>query len=167
MREISAQEAFDNFKPETCVFVISIDENGKPNGMIAGYNVKCSLNPPMFAVGLSEKGNTQKLVRKSGEFVIAVPNKELQKEVEFFGSKKGSEINKFEETGIKIEKAKYVKSPLLKDATINFECKVRQEVKVGDHHMFIGEIVASYINHGKKVLLNMKKIHGKRVFKEF
>ena len=160
-------EGFNNFKPETCVFVISVDENGNPNGMIAGYNVKCSLKPPMFAVGLSEKGNTQRLVRDSGEFVIAVPNAELLKEVEFFGSKKGSEMNKFKETGIKTTKAKFVKSPLLTDATINFECKVRNEVKVADHHMFIGEIVASYINDGKKVLLNMKKVDGKRVFKEF
>jgi len=62
MIQISASEAFNKFKPESCVFVLSIDENNKPSGMIAGWNMKCSSNPPLFAVALSKKGNTQKLI---------------------------------------------------------------------------------------------------------
>ncbi|RLE42730.1 hypothetical protein DRJ48_02865, partial [Candidatus Woesearchaeota archaeon] len=52
-------------------------------------------------------------------------------------------------------------------ATINFECKLFKEVDSGDHIIFIGKIVASYINKDKKVLLNMKKVDGKRIFEEF
>ena len=86
MKEIIPKEAFDAFKPENCVFVISVDNKGKPNGMVAGWNMKCSVDPPLFAVALSKRGNTQKLIRESKEFVIAVPNKKLERAVEFFGS---------------------------------------------------------------------------------
>ncbi|MCX6815511.1 MAG: flavin reductase family protein [Candidatus Aenigmarchaeota archaeon] len=167
MEEVSAEEAFDKFKPESCVFVISIDKHGKPNGMIAGWNMKCSSEPPMFAVALWKKGYTHRLIQQSKEFVIAVPNKELEKEVEFFGSKHGNEVDKFGETKIETAKAKFVKSPLIKNATINFECKLEKEIDSGDHVIFIGRILASYVNKNKKVLLNMRKAANKRIFEEF
>jgi len=167
VKEIPISTAFSKFKPENVVFVISVDKNNKPSGMVAGWNMKCSFDPPLFAVSLQKVGHTHKLIRESKEFVIAVPNKELEKELLFFGTTSGKEVDKFKETGIKTEKAKYIKSPLIKDATINFECKLEREVDSGDHIIFIGRALASYINEGKKVLLNVGTSEGKRVFKEF
>ncbi|MFC1627052.1 flavin reductase family protein [Patescibacteria group bacterium] len=166
MKQVSTKEAFSKFKPESCVFVISVDSSGCPSGMVAGYNMKCSTTPPLFAVSLWKEGYTHKLIQQSKEFVVAVPNKELEKEVNYFGSTHGNEVDKFAETGIETAKAKLVKPPLIKNATINFECKLFKEVDSGDHIMFIGEIVASYINKDKKILLNMEKVDGKRTFKE-
>ena len=168
MEEVSIKDSFEKFKPESCVFVISIDKEGKgkPSGMIAGWNMKCSFDPPLFAVSLQKEGHTHKLIRESKEFVIAIPNKELLKELEFFGSTHGNEVDKFKETKIETEKAKFVKSPLIKRATINFECTLEKEVDSGDHIIFIGKILASYINRDKKVLFNIKKIECKRIFQE-
>ena len=84
----------------------------------------------------------------------------------FFGTTTGKEVDKFKESGIEIEPAKYVKVPLLKEATFNFECKLYKEIEAGDHFVFIGEILASYWNEGKKVMFNMGKKDGKRVFQE-
>jgi len=167
MKKVSAKEAFDKFKPESCVFVISTDKDNKPNGMIAGWNMKCSVHPPLFAVSLSMNGNTHKLIKESKEFVVSVPNKSLEKEVNFFGSTHGNEVDKFKESKIKTIKADIIKAPLIADATINFECVLKKEVKVGDHLIFIGEVVASHINEKKKVLFNIKKIDDKRFFEEF
>lgn len=167
MEKSTIKESFDYYKPESCVFVNSIDKNGKPSGMIAGWNMKCSMEPPLFAVALSKKGHTHKLIRQSKEFVVSVPNKELEKSLLLFGSTHGNEIDKFQETKIETTKAKFVKTPLIKNATINFECELFKEVDSGDHLIFIGKILASYINKDKKVLVNMKKINGKRVFNEF
>lgn len=167
MEEISVDEAFGAYKPENCVFVISIDKNNRPSGMVASWHMKCSREPALLAVCLSKNGYTHKLIQHSKEFVVAVPNKELEQDVLYFGSTHGNKINKFKETGIEIAKAKSVKSPLIKKATINFECALEKEVDAGDHIIFIGKILNIYINRDKKVLLNMKKIDGKRVFEEF
>lgn len=167
MEKVTIKESFEKYKPENCVFVISVDKNGKPSGMIAGWNMKCSMEPPLFAVSLSKKGNTHKLIQQSKEFVIAIPNKELEKSLLLFGSTHGNEIDKFAESKIETAKAEFVKSPLIKNATINFECELFKEVDSGDHIIFIGKIVASYIKKDKKVLLTMQKIDGKRVFQEF
>ena len=165
MEEVSIIKAFSKFKPESCVFVISVDKNSKPNGMVASWYMRCSHNPPLFAISLKKIGNTHKLIRESKEFVIAVPNKGLEKEVVFFGSKSGKNIDKFKETKIKTVKARYIKSPLIKDAIINFECKLRKEIDSGDHIIFIGEILNSYLNKGK-ILFNLGRKEGKRVFGE-
>ena len=160
MKNVTAKEAFDKFKPENCVFVISTDNQGNPNGMVAGWNMKCSVEPPLIAVALSKRGNTQRLIRQSGEFVLAVPNAELVKEVELFGSAHGNEVDKFKESGIKTTRAKLVKPPLIKDATINFECNLFKQVDAGDHILFIGHVLNSYVDKDKGVLFNMRKEKG-------
>lgn len=168
MEKITLQQAFGKFKPESCVFVISVDKNGKPSGMIAGWNMKCSINPPLFAVALSKDGYTHKLIQQSKEFVIAIPNMELEDEVKFFGSTHGNRVDKFGESGIETIKAERVRSPLIKNATLNYECILEKEIEAGDHIIFIGKVVAWHHNPGKKVLFNMKKLpDGKRVFAEF
>jgi flavin reductase (DIM6/NTAB) family NADH-FMN oxidoreductase RutF len=167
MQEVDAVQAFEAFKPESCVFVLSVDGEGRPSGMIAGWNTKCSFDPPLFAVSLSKGGFTHTLIRASEEFVIAVPNKQLQEELKYFGSVHGDKVDKFRETGIETTGARHVKTPLLKEATVNFECRLEKEVDVGDHFMYIGRVVASYVNREKKVLLNMKKVDGERVYEEF
>ncbi len=163
----SAKEAFNRFKPESCVLVISVDASGRPSGMVAGWNMKCSWEPPLFAVALSKSGYTHRLIRESKEFVIAVPNKGLQPVVEFFGSTHGNEVDKFAATGVATTPARHIRSPLITDATINMECVLEQEVDSGDHLIFIGRVVAAYLNEGKKVLLNMGRQNGKRIFEEF
>lgn len=167
MHEVSINKAFEAIKPESCIFVISVDENGRPSGMINAWHMKCSREPALFAVSLLKTGYTHKLIRQSKEFAVAMANKELEKEVLFFGTTHGNEVDKFKETGIETIKAKFIKSPLLKKATVNFECILDREIDVGDHIIFIGKILNSYINPGKKVLMGMRKTNDKRVFQEF
>lgn len=168
MEEVKVVEAFGKLKPLPCVFVVSVDGSGKPSGMVAGWNMRCSADPPLFAVSLSKGGYTHKLVRESREFVVAFPSPELEEEVRFFGSTHGNLVDKFGETKIEIVKSKYVKSPIIAKAAINFECKLVDEVEAGDHIVFIGEILASYIDESRKVLFNLGKDEaGKRVFREY
>jgi flavin reductase (DIM6/NTAB) family NADH-FMN oxidoreductase RutF len=166
MDKVSIPAAYDKFKPESCVFVISVDQEGKPSGMIAGWNMKCSGEPPLFAVSLSKKGYTHRLIRQSREFVISVPNKELEEALVLFGSTHGNEVDKFNESKIETEQAEHIRSPLIKNATVNFECELFKEVDSGDHIIFIGKILASYINRNKKILFNIKKEGNKRIFRE-
>ncbi len=155
MKKTTVTACFDKFKPESCVFVNSIDKNGKATGMIAGWNMKISGNPFLFAVSLAKNSYTLSLILESKEFVIAVPNKELEEAVRLFGSTHGNEIDKFKEAAIQTEKAAFIRTPLIKNASINFECRLYKEVEAGDHHILIGEILASYLHPDKKILLNM------------
>jgi flavin reductase (DIM6/NTAB) family NADH-FMN oxidoreductase RutF len=167
MNEVPVKEAFRLFKPESCVFVISVDKDGDPNGMVAGWNMKCSMDPPLFAVALSKKGNTHTLIEQSKEFVIAVPNKELEKTVHLFGSVHGSDVDKFKTSKVATKKARFVRSPLLAKATINFECMLEKKILSGDHVIFIGKVLAAHVRQKKGILLNMGKKGKDYAFREF
>lgn len=168
MKTVSANKAFDTFKPENVVFVLSYDrKNNRPSGMVAGWSMKCSYKDKLFSVALWKKGYTHKLIRDTKEFVIAVPNKSLEQALNVFGTKHGNKIDKFKVTKVATQKAKYINVPLLSDATINMECKLESELETGDHIIFVGKVLTAYINKGKKVLLNMGKKDGSRVFREF
>lgn len=166
MKEISAKDAFTKLKPEMVVFVISIDEEGKPNGMIVARCLKCSREPPLIAVSIAKTANTYKLIKKSKEFVVATANGELERYIEIFGLQSGKEVDKFAKTKIETEPAKIVRCPLLKKATINFECKFEKEVETGSSFLVIGRVVASHFNEGKKILFNYGKGYGDYIFKE-
>jgi len=167
MDKVSYKVAFSAFKPEQVIFVISVDSRKMPSGMIAGWSMKCSFEPPLYAVALWEKGYTHKLIDQSKEFVVAVPNKDLEKAVRVFGTRHGNKIDKFEETKLKTKKAKFVSVPLILEATINMECKVVDRYITGDHIIYIGEVLASYLDKKKKILVNMRSSKKDRwIFRE-
>jgi len=166
MKQIETEKAFALYKPEVCSFIISVDKTGKPSGMVAGWNMKCSLNPPCFAVSISKSAYTYTLIQESKEFVVAVGNKKMEEAVLFFWENHGNKVDKFRKTGIKTRKSQFIQAPILEDASLNFECKLLKKIDVGDHTIFIGEVLCAYENNGEKVLIDMRRKNGARVFKE-
>lgn len=151
---------------EPTVFVVSGNGVDELNVMAAGWNVKCSYVPPMLAVALSENCYTQELVRKTGEFVIAVPSPELYEQLEYVGSVSGFDTKKFQHTDLKTQPATEIKVPLLVDARVNFECRLETAVRTGDHYLCIGRIVAAYYDKDKEQLYFAgRNPKGERVFK--
>jgi flavin reductase (DIM6/NTAB) family NADH-FMN oxidoreductase RutF len=167
MEEIDPKDAFSKFKPECVVFVLSIDKNIKPSGLIAARLMKVSRTPPLIAVSLGKRSKTRELINKSKEFVIALANKDLLHYIEVFGRKSGYTVDKFQETGIKTSPAKHIKTPLLIEATINFECKLVNSLDAGNSTLFLGEILAAHTNEGKNILFNFGKGYGDYKFEEF
>jgi flavin reductase (DIM6/NTAB) family NADH-FMN oxidoreductase RutF len=167
MKEITPVEGLDRLFPLSCVFVLSVDPTGKPSGMVASWFIQTSHNPPQVALSVGKKRYTCELIQKSREFVIAIPNKEMKKQVSVFGYTSGRLVDKFKQSKIKFTKGKYTKVPLLTEATFNYECKVVSEIETGDHILFIGDVVSAWTNEHKKVLLSMGYVNNERTFQEF
>ena len=49
--------------------------------------------------------------------------------------------NKFEEMKLTPGKAKVVKAPIIEESPVSIECRVREIIPLGSHHMFIAEVV--------------------------
>jgi len=168
MKQTETSKTLKSLKPERVIFVLAYDrKNNRPSGMVCGWSTICSSDPNMMAVCLWKKGYTHTLIQDTKEFVVAIPNKGLEEAIHFFGENHGDKIDKFALSKVKTCAAKFVNVPLLTDATMNFECKVEKEVDSGDHILFIGNVVASWVNEDKKVLINMGKNDKDRIFREF
>ena len=46
------------------------------------------------------------------------------------------------ETGLTREKSDIVKAPMIKEAPVSIECRVKEIRELGSHHMFLAEVVA-------------------------
>jgi len=146
MIEVSWAEAIGRKYPEPVVLVISCDSEGKPNIMPAGWSMVTSGIPPMLAISIGHGKYTHELIEETGEFVLAFPNEEMKGLIEYAGSCSGRDVDKFTEYGIEPLRSKFVKPPLIKDAVACFECKVKGKLLTGDHTIFAGEVLASYIS---------------------
>jgi flavin reductase (DIM6/NTAB) family NADH-FMN oxidoreductase RutF len=164
LREVSVEEAWMRKYPERTVLVVSVDRDGKPNIITLGWNMPTSVRPPMVAISIGNSRYSHKLISESGEFVLAFPSEGMEDAVLFCGTHSGRDVDKFKATGLTPVKAKYVKPPLIGEATVNMECKVVNAIKTGDHTIFVGEILTAYVSEDDRpVLFNM----GNCVFKGF
>ena len=60
------------------------------------------------------------------------------------------------------EKADFVKVPMIAESPVSIECKVRQVLELGSHHMFLADVLAvhadpQYMDEKKKFHLNDAK----------
>jgi flavin reductase (DIM6/NTAB) family NADH-FMN oxidoreductase RutF len=59
-------------------------------------------------------------------------------------------VDKFKEMNLHKENAKFVKCPMIKESPVSIECKVKEIVELGSHHMFIADVLA--INSDEKYI---------------
>lgn len=147
MKEVSVQEAWKQKYPEHIVFAVSWDEkNSRANIITLGWSMPTSIEPPMVAISIGHTRHSHGLITKTKEFVLAFPTENVEKEVLYCGTYSGRDVDKFKQTGFTSVSSQIVKPPLIKECLVNFECKIIGEMNTGDHTIFVGEILKSYIS---------------------
>ncbi len=126
------------------VLVTSQIEEGKPNIMAVAWITPVSQSPSLVAISIADEHYSYKLISQRGEFVVNVPSSAMVQEVMACGRVSGRDIDKFKETCLTPVSAEEVLPPLIKECIGHLECRVKQQVKVGDHTLFIGEVVKAW-----------------------
>jgi flavin reductase (DIM6/NTAB) family NADH-FMN oxidoreductase RutF len=132
--------------PEGVVYAVSRDAAGKANPITLGWSMQVSMKPPMWAIALRPERYSTGCIRRTGCFTLVMPTVEMAKDAMFFGTKSGLDVDKFAVRGTKVSAAKEIDSVLVEDAVANFECVLEGEMEAGDHIIFTGRVVASYVN---------------------
>ncbi|MHA1922262.1 MAG: flavin reductase family protein [Candidatus Heimdallarchaeota archaeon] len=132
--------------PSPAALVSAYTEDGQPNAMTAAWIANICAEPSTLVVGIRDTRYTYELIEKSGCFGVNLPNVKIAKEADYFGVVSGRDTNKFKDTGLTVFEGKEVKVPLIEECPINIECKVTNQVKVGTHDAFFGEILKVYYN---------------------
>ena len=115
---------------------------------IAWTGIDCS-DPATVHVSIRPERHSYRMISESGCFTVNIPTVEMTKIVDMCGVISGretadSENDKFDRVGLTAAPAKIVQAPLVAECPVNLECKVRNVIPVGVHHMFIGEVVAKH-----------------------
>lgn len=103
-------------------------------------------DPPMCSISVRPNRHSYPILKKTGEFVINLVDKELTPFADWCGVRSGKKYNKFLETGLTPIRATKVNAPMIEEAPVNLECKVTQVIPLGTHDLFLAEIVAVHVN---------------------
>jgi flavin reductase (DIM6/NTAB) family NADH-FMN oxidoreductase RutF len=145
---------------ESRVLLVSQGNKGLPNAMAIGWgSLGIIWRSPIFIVLVRPSRYTYKLIEETGEFTVNVVPPQLKEVVEYCGTVSGRDHNKFKEKQLTAIPSTKVKTPIVKEGMIHFECRVvnkndlvpseltkpiiTQLYSEGDfHRIYFGEILA-------------------------
>ena len=107
------------------LLLVSADKGGRPNVMTIGWGtIGVIWGRPMFVVMVRPSRFTYGFIEQSGDFTVNFPPGEMAETVAFCGSVSGRDHDKFKERGLTPATARSVKSPLIEECLVHYECKV-------------------------------------------
>ncbi|MDI3476230.1 MAG: hypothetical protein PWQ79_167 [Thermococcaceae archaeon] len=122
-------------------YLVVAGQGNETNIMAADWVTVVSARPFMVGVAIAPQRRTWELVRKYREFVISVPSLEMLGDVWIAGTQHGPE--KLKDMNVTLVPSKGIKTPSIKEALANLECRLVDEKDYGDHTWFVGEVVGS------------------------
>lgn len=145
-RRVTTEKALQRKYPEPVVLVLTQDPRGRTNLMPVSWVMMASSDPWMFALGIDDGSHTYHLIRKTREFVVALPSETMAPAVLYAGTRHGWEVDKLAATSLRTHSAEEISVPLLADAVANFECRLVKIVCPGDCPIVFGAVVAAHEN---------------------
>ncbi len=128
--------------PVPAVMVSCRNIDGEKNIITVAWTGTINTNPPMTYVSIRPERHSYEMIKKSGEFVINLVTEKLAYACDYCGVRSGKDIDKFKELKLTAVKGNEVLAPLIYESPVNIECKVKDIIELGSHHMFIGEVVS-------------------------
>lgn len=107
---------------------------------ISWLGTLCS-NPPMCYISVRRERKSYEIIKANREFVINLTNEALAYAADWCGVRSGRDYNKFKEMKLTPLMAEKVNAPIIKEAPLCIECRVKEIVTLGTHDMFISEVI--------------------------
>ncbi len=122
------------------VYVVTSKKGDRLNGQIANTVFQVTSEPPTVAVSINKNNLTWEFIKESRVFAASVLCQDTPLTfIGRFGFKSGRDTDKLEGTNYKIGDTG---APIVLDNAVSYlEARVKQEMDVGTHTIFIGEVV--------------------------
>ena len=136
--------------------LITSDGPNGPGVMACEWTHHISFSPGLIAVCIRPHDATHENIKHTKEFGVNLCANDQSVMASVSGGYSGKEydkINALKELGFEFYKANKIKAPMIKDTAMNAECKLLHEISLGDHTMFVGEVVDVSTNSNKEPLV--------------
>lgn len=118
------------------------------NIMSAEWTQQISYDPGLIAIFIRSEHATAENIITSKEFGVNLASSSQNIITSVAGGDTGYEVDKIKtlkELGIIFYQAKKIKSFMIKGASLNAECKVIKHISIGDHDMFVGDVIEASV----------------------
>ncbi len=143
MKKTNAIGKFYYFFPQSVV-VVGVADNLMP----AAWHMPVSAQPPLYAVSISPKRHTWKLLKKEDGFTVNFLEQKQASLIAKLGSTSGRDLDKFNANKIEFMPAETVNARILEISYAAYECKKVAFEEYGDHYLAIGTVVLIHYREG-------------------
>lgn len=126
--------------------MVSCGDQKEKNIITIAWTGIINSEPPMTYISVRKSRHSHDIISKSGEFVINLVSEELNFAADYCGVKSGRDTDKFKEMKLTAIPGEMVDCPMIAEAPVNLECKVKEVHEYPSHDMFVAEIVNMHVN---------------------
>lgn len=124
------------------VVMVSCQRPGeKPNIVTVAWAGTVCSEPAMASISLRPERYSYDIIKETGYFVINLVNEAIVGATDMCGVKSGRDIDKFKENNLTPVMSEAIPVPRIEESPVNIECKVKDILELGSHHMFLAEVV--------------------------
>lgn len=147
--------------PTPAGLITSVGSAGRPNILTLGeiFNISIA-RPVILGIAIRKATYSHELISETREYVVNLPTRRIAEQVWYCGSVSGRTMDKFKGSGLTPLPAQIVRPPLIAECPINLECRVTGVHVIGDHDLFLGEVVAQHVDED---VLDGTKIANERL----
>ena len=137
----------EDWKPGTLIYPVPPvlvscgDYHGEQNIITVAWTGTICTNPAMCYISVRPERHSYEMLKKNMEFVINLTTKDMAFATDWCGVRSGRKYNKFEEMKLTPGVSKMVKAPYIQESPLCIECRVKEIIALGSHHMFIAQVV--------------------------
>jgi flavin reductase (DIM6/NTAB) family NADH-FMN oxidoreductase RutF len=129
--------------PSGLYIVGSTDGAERRNGMTCNWATQVSFDPKWLAISVEKEAFTHELIAAGGVFTLCIVDREDRAIVRKFTKPVDVDLDAKTLNGFPYFDGPATSAPVLSQSVAYVECEVRQPVDVGNHTMFLGEVVSS------------------------
>lgn len=123
------------------LYVVTAANGGKKNGFIGNTVFQITSKPARMAIGVSVDNYTHDFIKESKMFAVSIMNQDVDTNlIKTFGYMSGKDVDKFAE--IEWKESDNGLPLICKQINATFECKVVEEINLGTHTIFVGEVIS-------------------------
>jgi len=127
---------------ESPVGLVLVESAGRRNAMTVAFFSEVAHHPTSLWISIANSAYTHELIRESGRFSLIVLHKFQKRIAEMCGSVSGRDQDKCIDLELYGGGDSFL---FLKDALASVACRVRRSATLGDHTLFVADILSGHI----------------------
>lgn len=132
--------------PSGVTVVTTKDLGGRPHGITVSAFSAVSLEPPLVLICIDKQTASHYAFEETGRFAVNILHED---QVTISAQFASPLLDKFD--GINFREG-IAGIPVLEDALVNLECRLKHAYEGGDHTIFVGEIERTTVRDGKPLV---------------
>ena len=139
------------------LYIVGSRADDRRNGMTCNWVTQLGFDPKLLGVSVEKDAFTHELISEGGVFALCVVDREDRAIVRKFTKPVAVDLAARTLNDFPYLDGPVTGAPVLAQSVAYVECEVRQPVAIGDHTLFLGEIVnAAFLKDEETAVLRME-----------